>query len=148
MAKQPTGSSEAPAGAAGSGSSGAGGGADPAQAVRQAAENTLSQAKQALDEYMREATRLYGTVNASAETAQSGAREFNRRAIGFAEKNVNAAFDFAQQLVRAKDPKEIVQLQQDFLRRQVEQMSTQMKELGEHATQTAQSAGAAARPKT
>ena len=83
----------------------------------------MSQARQAVDQYMREATRLYGAVEASAEAAQSGAREINRKAIGFAEKNVNAAFDFAQQLVRAKDPKEIVQLQQDFLRRQVEQMS-------------------------
>jgi phasin len=94
----------------------------------------------------REATRLYGALESSAEAAQSGAREIDRKAIGFAEKNVNAAFDFAQQLVRAKDPKEIVQLQQEFLKRQVEQMSGQMKELGEHATQTAQSAGAAARP--
>ena len=97
---------------------------------------------------MREATRLYGAVEASAEAAQSGAREINRKALGFAEKNVNAAFDFAQRLVRAKDPKEIVQLQQEFLKQQVEQMSAQMKDLGEHATQTAQSATAAARPKT
>ena len=72
---------------------------------------------------MREATRLYGAVEASAEAAQSGAREINRKAIGFAEKNVNAAFDFAQRLVRAMDPKEIVQLQQEFLKQQVEQMS-------------------------
>ena len=97
---------------------------------------------------MREATRLYGAAEASADAAQSGTREINRKAIGFAEKNVNAAFDFAQQLVRAKDPKEIVRLQQEFLRRQVEQMSSQMKELGENATQTAQSAGAAARSQT
>jgi len=60
--------------------------------------------------------------------------------------DIFVAFDFAQRLVRAKDPKEIVQLQQEFLRRQIEQMSNQMKELGEHATQTAQSACAAARP--
>ena len=60
--------------------------------------------------------------------------------------DVFVAFDFAQRLVRAEDPKEIVQLQQEFLKRQVEQMSSQMKELGEQATQTAQSAGAAARP--
>jgi len=97
---------------------------------------------------MREATRLYGTMEASADRAQSGTREINRKAIGFAETNVNATFDFAQQLVRAKDPKEIVQLQHEFLRRQVEQMSSQMKELGENATQTAQSATAAARPKS
>ena len=87
-------------------------------------------------------------MEASADAAQSGTREVNRKAIGFAETNINAAFDFAQQLVRAKDPKEIVQLQQEFLKRQVEQMSSQMKELGEQATQTAQSASAAARPKT
>jgi phasin len=122
--------------------------ADPAQAVRQVAETTLSQARQAVDQYMREATRLYGAMEASTEASQSSARETNRKAIGFAEKNVNASFDFAQQLVRAKDPKEIVQLQQEFLRRQVEQMSSQMKELGEQTTQTAQTASAAARPET
>ena len=142
MAKQPAGSS----GASGGGSSGASGKPDPAQNVRQAAETTLSQAKQAVDQYMREATRLYGAVEASAEAAQSGAREINRKAIGFAETNVNAAFDFAQRLVRAKDPKEIVQLQQAFLKQQVEQMSSQMKELGEQATETARSAGASVRP--
>ena len=140
MAKQPSGSSGSAA------ASGTGGNSDPAQGIRQTAENTLSQARQAVDQYMREATRRYGTMEASAEAAQSGTREINRKAIGFAETNVTAAFDFAQQLVRAKDPKEMVQLQQEFLRRQVEQMSNQMKELGEHGTQTAQSAGAAARP--
>jgi len=144
MAKRPTGSS----GASGSGSSGADGKPNPAQNVRQAAETTLSQAKQAVDQYMREATRLYGAVEASAEAAQSGAREINRKAIGFAETNVNAAFDFAQRLVRAKDPKEIVQLQQEFLKRQVEQMNSQMKELGEQATETTRSATEALRPKS
>src|SRR3954452_14912175 len=139
MAKQPTGSSDASR----RGASGAGGKSDPAQGVRQPDENTLSQARQAVDQYMREATRLYGAIEASADAAQSGTREVNRKAIGFAETNVNATFDFAQQLVRAKDPKQIVQLQQEFLKRQIEQMSSQIEELGEHATQTAQSAGVA-----
>src|SRR3954467_7558740 len=142
MAKQSTGSSDASRG----GASGAGGKSDPAQGVRQAAENTLSQAKQAVDQYMSETTRLYGAMEASADAAQSGTHEINRKAIGFAETNVNAAFVFAQQLVRANDPKEIVRLHQEFLKRQVEQMSSQIKELGEHAIQTAQAAGAAARP--
>ena len=88
---------------------------DLSQGVRQAAESTLTQAKQAVDQYMREANRLYGALEASADAAQSGRREINRKAIGFAEKNVNATFDFAQQMVRAKDPKEIVSLQQEFL---------------------------------
>src|SRR5215210_9190394 len=78
MAKQPSGSS-------GGGMDAGGGRSDPAQSVRQTAENTLSQARQAVDQYMREATRLYGAVEASAEAAQSGTREINRKAIGFAE---------------------------------------------------------------
>ena len=139
MAKQPTQSSGSPGSSSGP--------SDLSQNVREAAESTLTQARQAVDQYMREAHRIYGAVEASAEAAQSGAREINRKAIGFAETNVNAAFDFAQRLVRAKDPKEIVQLQQEFLKQQVEQMSGQMKELGEHATQTAQSARASARPR-
>jgi phasin len=116
--------------------------------VMDGARRKGAQAKQAVGQYIREASRLYGAMESSMEAAQSGTREINRKAIGFAEKNVNAAFDFAQQLVRAKDPKEIVQLQQEFLKRQVEQMSGQMKELGEQATQTAQTASAAVRPKS
>src|SRR3954451_13982636 len=140
MAKQPTDATT-------SGSAGAGG-SDMAQGMRQAAESTLSQAKQAMDRYMREATRMYGAMESSVAAAQTGARDINRKAFDFAEANVKATLDFAQQLVRAKDPKEIVQLQQDFLKRQVEQMNGQMKELGHEATQTAQAASAAARPKT
>ena len=138
MAKQPTESSGSPSGS---------GPSDLSQNVREAAESTLTQARQAVDQYMREAHRIYGAVEASAEAARSGRREINRKAIDFAEKNVHPTFDFAQQLVRAKDPKEIVQLQQEFLKQQVEQMSGQMKELGEHATQTVQSARASARPR-
>ena len=141
MAKQPSGSS---GGRMDTGASQP----DPTQSVRQAAENTLSQARQAVDQYMREATRLYGAVEASAEAAQSGAREINRKALGFAETNVQATFDFAQRLVRAKDPKEIVQLQQEFLKRQVEQMNSHIKELGEQATETTRSATEALRPKS
>jgi phasin len=133
---------------AGGGTSSDSGSSDSAQGVRQVAEATLSQARQAVDRYIREATRLHGAMATSAAATQSGASEVNRKAIGFAETNVNAAFDFAQQLIRANGPKEIVQLQQEFLRRQMEQMSSQMRELGEHTTQTAQSATASAQPKT
>ena len=44
----------------------------------------MSQAKQAVGQYMREATRLSGAVEASAEAAQSGARpEEIARAVVF-----------------------------------------------------------------
>jgi phasin len=115
--------------------------------VRQMAESTLAQAKQAVDKYMQEATRLYGAAEASAEAAQAGARSISQTVLGAAEANIDATFDFARQLVRAKDPQEIVALQQKFLQQQIERMSSQVQEIGGVAKQTATDVGTAARPK-
>ena len=118
---------------------------DTSQGTRAPHRRTESSAREVTLDYTRDTDPVETQEWLdSLDGVMHGARQTAR---GFAETNVNAAFDFAQQLVRAKDPKEIVRLQQEFLRRRVEQMSRQMKERGEHATQTAQSAGAAARPR-
>jgi hypothetical protein len=50
--------------------------------LRQAAETTIAQAKQAVDQYMRQATRLQETVDTSVQAAQAGTRDINQRAHG------------------------------------------------------------------
>src|SRR3954451_15433177 len=100
MAKQPN---ESFRPSSGSGQS------DLSQSVREAAESTLTQARQAVDQYMREAHRLYGAMESSVEATQAGGRGNKPQGNRFAGKDRHATFDFAQQLVRAKDPKEIVQ---------------------------------------
>ncbi len=52
------------------------------------------------------------------------------KAMSFAENNVNAAFDLAQKLVRAKDVNEVLALQFEFAKSQMAAMQTQAKELG------------------
>jgi hypothetical protein len=52
------------------------------------------------------------------------------KAMSFAENNVNAAFDLAQKLVRAKDVNEVLALQAEFAKAQMAAMQTQAKELG------------------
>jgi hypothetical protein len=52
------------------------------------------------------------------------------KAMSFAENNVNAAFDLAQKLVRAKDVNEVLALQAEFAKAQMAAMQTQTKELG------------------
>jgi hypothetical protein len=49
--------------------------------------------------------------------------------------------------VRAKDPQEMVALQQTFLQQQFERVKTQMQEVGGAAARTAADMGAGARPK-
>ena len=55
------------------------------------------------------------------------------RGFGFAQQNIAAIFDFAQQLVRAPDLKNAVQLQADFVKSQatiIEQQIAELKDVG------------------
>ena len=115
--------------------------------VRQAAETTLAQAMQAVDQYLHQVTNLQEKVESSVQAAQSGARDMNRSLLAAAEANINATFEFAQQLVRAKDPQEMAALQQQFFQQQFERVKTQMQEAGGAAARTAADMGAGARPK-
>ena len=115
--------------------------------VRQAAETTLAQAKQAVDQYLQQATNVREKVEASVQAAQAGARDMNQNVLAAAEANIDATFEFTQQLVRAKDPREMAVLQQKFLHQQFERVKTQMQEAGGAATRTAADIGAVARPK-
>jgi phasin len=115
--------------------------------VRQAAETTLAQAKQAVDQYLQQATNLQEKAESSVQAAQTGARDMNRNVLAAAEANINATFELAQQLVRAKDPQEMAALQQTFLQQQFERVKTQMQEVGGAAARTAADMGTGARPK-
>ena len=66
----------------------------------------------------------------AAETLPSSAKDAMAKAMSFAENNVNAAFDLAQKLVRAKDVNEVLALQSEFAKSQMAAMQTQAKELG------------------
>ena len=61
--------------------------------VRQAAETTLAQARQAIDQYLHQATNLREKVEASVQAAQAGARDINRNVLAAAEANMNATFE-------------------------------------------------------
>jgi phasin family protein len=50
---------------------------------------------------------------------------------------VNAAFDLAQKLVHAKDPQEAFALQSEYLKKQIESLQGQAKELGAIIQKTA-----------
>ena len=54
----------------------------------------------------------------AAETLPSSAKDAMTKAMSFAENNVNAAFDLAQKLVRAKDVSEVLALQSEFAKSQ------------------------------
>ena len=50
--------------------------------------------------------------------------------LGYAEQNVNAAFDLAHKLVKVKDPQEAFALQSEYVKAQISALQEQAKEIG------------------
>jgi len=98
--------------------------------MRQFAEQSVEQARKAVDGFMTAAQKAVATTEAQAATAQSGARDVGAKAMSFAEQNIANSFEFAQKLIRAKDIQELMALQQEYLQTQMKAMTEQAKDLG------------------
>jgi phasin len=101
--------------------------------MRDFAEKSVDQARKAIDGFMSAAQKTADTFEGSATTVQASARDAARKTFSYTEQNLNAAFDLAQRMVRAKDMQEAMQIQAEFVRSQFEAMQTQMKEFGSMA---------------
>jgi phasin len=108
--------------------------------MRQFAEQSVVQAKAAVDGFITAAQKAASQMEGQAAVAQAGAKDMGQKVMGFAEQNVNASFEFAQKLVRAKDVQEVMQLQAEYVKTQMAAMSEQAKAIGETATKHAMSA--------
>jgi len=107
------------------------------QEMRAFAEKSVEQAKQAFDGFMSAAQNAVTAFEGHAESARKGARHVTDKAMSFAEQNVSTSFDFAQKLLRAKDLQEVMRLQAEFVRSQMQVLAEQARELGETAGKAA-----------
>ena len=105
--------------------------------MRALAEKSVEQARKAFDGFVNAAERATAEFQQQARSAQVGARDVAQKAITYAEQNVASSFDLAQKLVAAKDIHEVVKLHGEYVRRQMEVLSEQAREL----SQTAAKAG-------
>jgi len=101
--------------------------------MRAFAEKSVEQAKQAFDGFISAAHNAVTAFEGHAESARKGAKHVTEKAMDFAEQNVAASFEFAQKLFRAKDVQEVMKLQAEFIRTQMQVLAEQAKELGESA---------------
>ncbi len=106
--------------------------------MRDFADKSVDQARKAFDDFISATHKTVANVEGTANSAQSGASDINRKAMSYAEEHVSAAFDLAQKMVRAGDMQEIMSLQQDYLRRQMEAFGEQARDLSDKATKAAQ----------
>ena len=70
-----------------------------------------------------------GVAGDATNTSQSGAKSVSAHVLAYTEQNVNAAFDLAHKLVKAKDPQEALALQSEYMKAQLAVLQNQAKEL-------------------
>jgi phasin len=108
--------------------------------MRAFAEKSVDQARQAFDGFIAAAHNAVSAFEGQAETARKGAKDVAGKAINFAEQNIASSFELAQQLLHAKDMQEVLKLQSDYIKRQMQVLADQAKVLGESASAAAKDA--------
>ena len=101
--------------------------------MRAFAEQSVAQARKAVDGFIEAANKAMGQMQGHANAAHSGATEIAHKSMSYAEQNVAASFDFAQKLLHAKDAAEAMALQSQYLSRQMQALSAQVQDLGQSA---------------
>ena len=95
--------------------------------MRKMTEQSLEQVRSAINGYIEFCRRaIPGNV--------MGGSELSDAILGYAERNVASAFEFAQRLVQVRDLQEVAKLQMEFIQAQMQAMTEQAKDLGEAAT--------------
>lgn len=112
--------------------------------MRDFAEKSVDQAKKAFDDFMGATHKAVSNVEDSATAVQAGATDANKKALSYAEEHVAAAFEFAQEMVKSSSMEDMMKLQQDYLRKQMEAFGEQAREISNTATKTVQDAAKAA----
>jgi len=103
-------------------------------------ERSVDQARRAFDTFVSAAHGTATAFEGRAAAVRKGSEDLRQRALTFAERNVESSFDFAHRLVHAKDWQELIQVQSDYVKTQMQVFAEQARELGETASQAARNA--------
>src|SRR3989442_5283491 len=108
--------------------------------MRAFAEKSVEQARQAFDGFISAAHRAVTAFEGQAESARKGAKDVTEKAIVFAQNNIATSFDFAQKLVQARNVEDVLKLQADYIKTQMQVLTEPAKELGESTSKVARDA--------
>jgi hypothetical protein len=97
-------------------------------------ERKTSETIRNVGENAREAA---GRAQESASRAVEGFRDYQLKFIAAAQDNVNALFEYAQDVVQAQSMQDLIELSTSHTRRQFEMMAEQTRELAARAQKIA-----------
>ena len=95
--------------------------------MRKMTEQSLEQVRSAINGYIEFCRR-------AVPSNIMGGSELSDAILGYAERNVASAFEFAQRLVQVRDLQEVAKLQMEFIQAQLRTMTDQARDLSETVT--------------
>jgi phasin len=112
--------------------------------MRSMAEATFDQGRKAFEGFLASAQQTAARIEDQGASVRAGAKDISAKAIAYAEKNVAASLDHAQQLLHAKDLAEIMRLHSEYVQNQMRSLAEQASEMGQIVSRAAMDA---AKPK-
>ena len=109
--------------------------------MRKFAEQSVQQAKKAFDDLMTATHKAVSTFEGRASSAQTNALELQRKVVGYSERNVAASLEFAQKLMQAKAPEDVMKLHADYVKAQMQALTEQARDIAQHAAKAANPSG-------
>ncbi|XIA66431.1 phasin family protein [Bradyrhizobium sp. TZ2] len=113
--------------------------------MRAMAEASFEQARKTFEKFVASAQAAAGSIEERNAAARADAKDISSKAIAYAEKNVQTSLDYAQSLLKAKDPTEVMRLHSEYVQGQMRSLAEQASEMGQAVTKAAMDA---AKPKT
>ncbi len=113
--------------------------------MRDLAARSVEQARKAFETFIGAAQKASDQASGGPLPIQKSLAETSKMTVGFAERNMNAAFDMAQRMVQAKTVEEVMAIQSEFMQAQAQALQGQMQEAGVKAKKQFDDAAAGAR---
>lgn len=113
--------------------------------MKSMAEASFDQARKAFEHFLASAQQTASSIEGKGATVRAGAKDVSTKAITFAEKNVAASLDYAQQLLHAKDLGDVMRLHSEYVQTQMKALAEQASEMGQIMSRAVMDA---AKPKT
>ncbi|MEH2520261.1 phasin [Bradyrhizobium sp. AZCC 1610] len=105
--------------------------------MRSMAEASVEQARKAFEKFVASAQAAAGSIEERNATVRAGAKDVSSKAIGYAEKNVQASLDHAESLLQAKDVTEVTRLHSEYVQSLMRSLAEQASEMGQTVTKAA-----------
>jgi phasin len=99
--------------------------------MKSMAEASVEQARKTFEKFIANAEATAGSLEERGATVRAGAKDVSAKAITYAEKNVQASFDYAESLLHAKGLPEVMRLHSDYVQTQIRSLAEQASEMGQ-----------------